>query len=93
MGKPTSVFKAVISWRAAAGLSNPAMPIEVAEAIADAIESDKPRFRYPVGTDARETIAAREKVSDDEWIEANCLQGEAFYDRMAELVGADYYRK
>jgi NAD(P)-dependent dehydrogenase (short-subunit alcohol dehydrogenase family) len=75
------------------GLNNPAMPAEVAAAIADAIESDKPKFRYPVGTDARELIAAREKVSDDEWIEINCLQGEAFYDRIAELVGADYYRK
>ena len=61
-------------------------------AIADAIESDKPHFRYPVGPDAVETIAARSKVSDDEWIEINCLQGDAFAERMAELVGVDYYR-
>jgi NAD(P)-dependent dehydrogenase (short-subunit alcohol dehydrogenase family) len=74
------------------GLSRPAMPSDVAEAIAHAIESDSPHFRYPVGPDAVEGIAARNKVSDDEWIEANRLQGEAFYDRMAELVGVDYYR-
>lgn len=74
------------------GFTRPAMPADVASAIADAIESDKPHFRYPVGFDAVETIAARNKVSDDEWIEANCLQGDAFADRMAELVGVDYYR-
>ena len=74
------------------GLQRPAMPSDVAEAIADAIESEQPHFRYRVGPDAVETMAARDKVSDDEWIEANRLQGEAFYDRMAELVGVDYYR-
>ena len=68
------------------------MPADVAGAIEHAIESDKPHFRYPVGPDAEETIAARAKVSDDEWMQANCLQGDAFYDRWKELVGVDYYR-
>ena len=74
------------------GLRRPAMPTDVASAIAHAIESDKPHFRYPVGPDAVESVAARAKVSDDEWIAANCLQGEAFSDRWLELVGVDYYR-
>ncbi|MFT4520546.1 MAG: NAD(P)-dependent dehydrogenase (short-subunit alcohol dehydrogenase family) [Halioglobus sp.] len=74
------------------GLRRPAMPDDVASAIAHAIESDKPHFRYPIGPDAVETVAARAKVSDDEWMEANCLQGEAFYDRWQELVGVDYFR-
>jgi NAD(P)-dependent dehydrogenase (short-subunit alcohol dehydrogenase family) len=74
------------------GLRRPAMPNDVAGAIEHAIESDKPHFRYPVGPDAEETIAARNKVSDDEWLAANCLQGEAFNDRWLELVGVDYYR-
>jgi NAD(P)-dependent dehydrogenase (short-subunit alcohol dehydrogenase family) len=74
------------------GLRRPAMPTDVAGAIEHAIESDKPHFRYPVGPDAEETIAARAKVTDDEWIEANCLQGEAFNDRWKEIVGVDYYR-
>lgn len=74
------------------GLGRPAMPTDVAGAIEHAIESDKPHFRYPVGPDAEETIAARGKVSDDEWLEANCLQGDAFNDRWKELVGVDYYR-
>ncbi len=74
------------------GLRRPAMPTDVAGAIEHAIESDKPHFRYPVGPDAEETITARAKVSDDEWLAANCLQGEAFNDRWKELVGVDYYR-
>lgn len=74
------------------GLTRPAMPIDVAEAIADAIESDNPHFRYPVGHDAVETTAARNKVSDDEWLALNCLQGDEFHQAWAELVGVDYYR-
>lgn len=74
------------------GMTRPAMPADVAVAIADAIESETPRFRYPVGPDAEEMIAAREKAGEEGWIEANRLQGEEYYDRMAELVGVDYYR-
>jgi NAD(P)-dependent dehydrogenase (short-subunit alcohol dehydrogenase family) len=73
-------------------LTRPAMPEDVAEVIEQAIESDEPRFRYPVGKDAQEMLAARAKVSDEEWIRINCLQGDAFYDKMAQLVGLDYYR-
>jgi NAD(P)-dependent dehydrogenase (short-subunit alcohol dehydrogenase family) len=73
-------------------LNRPAMPADVVAAIEHAIESDQPRFRYPVGKDAEEMIAARAKVSDDEWIRVNSLQGEEHYDAMAELVGLDYFR-
>ena len=74
------------------GFTRPAMPSDVAQAIEHAIESDKPHFRYPVGPDAVETVAAKNKITNDEWMEANCLQGEAFNEKMAELVGVDYYR-
>lgn len=73
-------------------MKNPAAPLDVAVAVADAIESDTPRFRYPVGQDAIEDIAGRQSVTDEEWIEANRLQGEAFYDRWLEIVGVDYFR-
>ena len=45
-----------------------------------------------VGPDAEEMIAAREKAGEEGWIEANRLQGDDYYDRMAELIGIDYYR-
>ncbi len=72
-------------------MKNPATPLAVAEAVAHAIESDQPHFRYPVGQDAIEDIAGRASVSDDEWIEANRLQGEAFRQRWLEIVGVDYF--
>jgi NAD(P)-dependent dehydrogenase (short-subunit alcohol dehydrogenase family) len=74
------------------GLNAPAMPSDVAEVIEEAISADKPKFRYPVGKDAVEVTAARESVSENEWVEALCLQGDMFYDRWLELVGVDYYR-
>jgi NAD(P)-dependent dehydrogenase (short-subunit alcohol dehydrogenase family) len=72
-------------------MKNPAAPLDVAKAIADAIESDQPHFRYLVGQDAIENVAGRASVSDDEWIEANRLQGEAFRRRWHEIVGVDYF--
>jgi NAD(P)-dependent dehydrogenase (short-subunit alcohol dehydrogenase family) len=72
-------------------MKNPAAPLDVAKAVAHAIESDTPHFRYPVGQDAIEDIAGRFSVSDDEWIEANRLQGEAFRQRWKEIVGVDYF--
>ncbi len=80
----------LMQW-AAHTMKNPATPLAVAEAVAHAIESDTPRFRYPVGQDAIEDIAGRASVSDDEWIEANRLQGEAFRQRWLEIVGVDYF--
>jgi NAD(P)-dependent dehydrogenase (short-subunit alcohol dehydrogenase family) len=72
-------------------MKNPAATLDVAKAVAHAIESDTPHFRYPVGQDAIEDIAGRASVSDDEWIEANLLQGEAFRQRWKEIVGVDYF--
>lgn len=74
------------------GLRAPAMPSDVAQVIEEALTADAPQFRYPVGKDAREIVAARESVSENEWVAALCLQGDAFYDKWLELVGVDYYR-
>jgi len=72
-------------------MKNPATTLQVAEAVAHAIESDAPHFRYPVGQDAIEDIAGRFSVTDDEWIEMNRLQGDAFARRWKEVVGVDYF--
>jgi NAD(P)-dependent dehydrogenase (short-subunit alcohol dehydrogenase family) len=81
----------LVGW-ATHTMKNPASTLDVAVAVAHAIESDTPHFRYPVGQDAIEDIAGRASVTDDQWIEANRLQGEAFYDRWQEIVGVDYFR-
>ncbi len=87
----TNSLQRLAAW-ATHTMSNPAAPLDVAVAVAHAIESDTPHFRYPVGQDAIEDIAGRFSVTDDEWIEANRLQGEAFYERWEEIVGVDYFR-
>lgn len=72
-------------------MQNPASTQDVADAVCDAIESDSPRFRYLVGQDAVEDVAGRHSVSDEEWIELNRLQGDAFARRWKEVVGVDYF--
>jgi NAD(P)-dependent dehydrogenase (short-subunit alcohol dehydrogenase family) len=72
-------------------MKNPASTLDVAKAVAHAIESDAPRFRYLVGQDAIEDVAGRQSVTDDEWIEMNRLQGDAFARRWKEVVGVDYF--
>ena len=72
-------------------MKNPATTLQVAEAVAHAIESDTPHFRYPVGQDAIEDIAGRQSISDDEWIEMNRLQGDDFARRWKEVIGVDYF--
>lgn len=74
------------------GLRAPAMPSDVAAVIEEAITAERPKFRYPVGTDAVQVTSARESVSENEWMEFLCMQGDDFFDRWVELVGVDYYR-
>jgi len=75
------------------GLSRPAMPIDVAQAIEDAVNAERPPLRVPVGKDASEVIAARTKAGDQAWIDMLCTPGyDAFADAWQALVGVDYYR-
>jgi NAD(P)-dependent dehydrogenase (short-subunit alcohol dehydrogenase family) len=73
------------------GFTRPAMPADAAEAIAAAIEAEQPMFRYPVGADARECIAARSSIIDEEWIALNCLPDDEFAQRWEEVSGVNYY--
>jgi len=52
----------------AAGFRNPGHPETVAAAILEAITTDRPRLRYPVGVDAEGIAAGRPRVSDEEWV-------------------------
>jgi NAD(P)-dependent dehydrogenase (short-subunit alcohol dehydrogenase family) len=75
------------------GLRAPALPAEVAGVIEDALTADQPRFRYPVGRDAREVIGGRARVDDEDWISMLCTgDDERFANRWTEIVGVDYYR-
>ena len=75
------------------GLSRPAMPSDVAQAIQSAIESDETPFRVPVGKDATEVTSGRDKAAGDEWINMLCTEDDAaFANHWQALVGVDYYR-
>ncbi|HKW95002.1 MAG TPA: SDR family oxidoreductase [Methylomirabilota bacterium] len=52
----------------AAGFRNPGRPETVAEIIYDAVTTDRPRLRYPVGTDAEGLAAGRGRISDEDWV-------------------------
>lgn len=74
------------------GLARAATTVDCANAVQDAIESDNPRFRYPVGPDAEDFWRAYTALNDDEeWRRIACLDNEAYAERMAQLMGVDYY--
>ena len=52
----------------AAGFRNPGRPEAVAAVILEAITTDRPRLRYPVGVDAEGLAAGRARISDEEWV-------------------------
>lgn len=52
----------------AAGFRNPGQPETVAAAILEAITTDRPRLRYPVGGDAEGIAAGRPRISDEDWV-------------------------
>jgi NAD(P)-dependent dehydrogenase (short-subunit alcohol dehydrogenase family) len=74
------------------GLGRAATTADCAAAIQDAIESDTPRFRYPVGPDAEDFFRAYTALNDDEeWRRIARLDNAAYAERMQELMGVDYY--
>jgi NAD(P)-dependent dehydrogenase (short-subunit alcohol dehydrogenase family) len=52
----------------AAGFRNPGRPEAVAAVILEAITTDRPRLRYPVGVDAEGLAVGRARISDEEWV-------------------------
>jgi NAD(P)-dependent dehydrogenase (short-subunit alcohol dehydrogenase family) len=74
------------------GLGHPTMPEEVAEVVLQAMEAETPHFSYPVGQETLELLELKNRMTQDEWIALHCLQGDAHYDRLAALLGKDYYR-
>ena len=74
------------------GLGRAASTVDCANAIQDAVESDAPRFRYPVGPDADDFWKAYRKLNDDEeWRRIATLDNNAYAREMLKLMGVDYY--
>jgi NAD(P)-dependent dehydrogenase (short-subunit alcohol dehydrogenase family) len=64
----------------AAGFKRAVPPESVAETILEAISTDNYKLRWPVGPDAEGFMAARNKVSAEEWIEMGGELSDAEYN-------------
>lgn len=76
----------------ASQLQHPTMPETVAEVIEHAVTTDQPRLRYVVGGDAEALIAARARLSDEEWVALHAIEDEAEFVRaMNDVAGFGVY--
>jgi hypothetical protein len=69
------------------------MPAEIAEVVVHAAETATPRLRYLAGVDAEVGAPARERMSDEEWIDLQTEPDDArFLARAREAFGIDLYQ-
>ena len=63
-------------------LENPVPPSLVAEKILEVAQSESWQLRYPVGPDAVGFLEWRKGMSDEEWVEMNAGDDEAFFAKL-----------
>lgn len=74
-------------------LEKPTQPGDVAAAIEHAVETDEPKLRYLVGTDAKALMAGRAQLSDEEWVAAQGLADDGeYFAAMEKLMGGGLFR-
>ena len=60
----------------------------VADTISEALTTDEPKLRYPVGDDAHKWIAGRSKISDEGWVaEGREMPLDEWADGQARMFG------
>jgi NAD(P)-dependent dehydrogenase (short-subunit alcohol dehydrogenase family) len=72
-----------------AALSNPVPPAATAQVVLDVIESGSWQFRRPSGLDAAPFLAWRASLTDEQWIEWNAQDDEAWYQQVEREFGLD----
>ncbi len=75
-----------------ASLKRPTGPELVADTIRTIIESDSPRFHYPVGPDAEPFLAWRASMTDEQWVEWNAADDDTWYASVEQTFGLDARR-
>jgi NAD(P)-dependent dehydrogenase (short-subunit alcohol dehydrogenase family) len=70
-------------------LGKASRPELVAEVIAQALASDTPRLRWPAGADAHALIAARQAMTDEQWLSLGTPDQEAYRRSFANYFGLE----
>ena len=74
----------------AAGMANATDPFEVAAVIHHAVTTDEPALRYAVSWGSAEMIAAREGISEDEWVALGAHESDDdYYDDFRSKFGIE----
>jgi NAD(P)-dependent dehydrogenase (short-subunit alcohol dehydrogenase family) len=73
----------------AASLENPVPPSLVAQKIVEIAESGTWQLRHPVGPDASPFLQWRSQMTDEEWVDLNAGDDEAWYSRLKRDFGLD----
>ena len=73
----------------AASLKNPAPPSLVAQKIMEIAESGTWQLRHPVGPDAAPFLQWRRQMTDEEWVDLNASDDEAWYRSLERDFGLD----
>ena len=74
----------------AAGLAHATDPFEVGKLIHHAITTDQPQLRYAVSWGAKEMIAGRAAITDEEWTAMGAAaDDDAYYDAFQAAFGLD----
>jgi NAD(P)-dependent dehydrogenase (short-subunit alcohol dehydrogenase family) len=86
-GSPYETVQRRSAAMVAQGIARAGDPIEVAQAVLDAVTTDEPKLRHLVGDDARMLLDARSRASDEEWVELGGVAGdEEYFARMMALL-------
>jgi len=77
----------------AAGQAQAADPFEVANIVEHAITTDRPALRYTVSWGGPEIVSARQRISDEEWVELGAIEDDdEYYRAFSDTFGVDITR-
>lgn len=88
IGSPYPQPRRFAAWYAAA-LSTSPSPSVVADKVLEIVESGSWRLRHPAGPDAEQFLAWRNSMTDEQWIDWNALDDDAWYARVKADFGMD----
>jgi NAD(P)-dependent dehydrogenase (short-subunit alcohol dehydrogenase family) len=72
-------------------MKTPSQPADVAHVIQEAVTTNDPKFRYPVGKDAKLLIAGRNRLSDEDYIATgHDMTDEQYLELMRKRYGFEW---